>query len=273
MTNSSSDRLLSKKDFNKIVYYSLGCDFSWNYERQMHMSFTRMMYPVLRKLYKNDPDKMGRALQRHMEFFNTNPQMATFIAGVASAMEEENAKNPDFDESSINAVKVALMGPLAGVGDSIFLGTLRIIGIGIGTSLMMQGNWLGPLLYLLIYNSPGFIFRFQGVKIGYNMGTKFLQSINSSGLMAKIMLAASIVGMMVIGCMSKELVSTSLAIQIGSGDAATTLQSILDGIMPGILALGVTWLYYFLLKKNVNVILILIVTVIIGILGTFIGIF
>lgn len=91
--------------------------------------------------------------------------------------------------------------------------------------------------------------------------------------MAKIMLAASIVGMMVIGCMSKELVSTSLAIQIGSGDAATTLQSILDGIMPGILALGVTWLYYFLLKKNVNVILLLIITVIIGILGTLIGIF
>ena len=60
-------------------------------------------------------------------------------------MEESNARNEDFDTSSINNVKVALMGPLAGIGDSMFWGTLRVIATGIGTSLAMQGSILGPL--------------------------------------------------------------------------------------------------------------------------------
>lgn len=57
-------------------------------------------------------------------------------------MEESNARNEDFDTSSINNVKVALMGPLAGIGDSMFWGTLRVIATGIGTSLAMQGSIL-----------------------------------------------------------------------------------------------------------------------------------
>ena len=271
---TTSNKLLNKQDFNKMVYYGLGCDFSWNYERQMHTIFCRMMFPIIDKLYPNNKEKRAEAYQRHLEFFNTNPQFITFIGGVAAAMEEQYAANPDeFDVDSINAVKVALMGPLAGIGDSIFLGTLRVIGIGIGTSLMFQGNVLGPIIYLLIYNIPAFILRFKGVEIGYNAGTDFLNGINKSGYMNKVMSAAAIVGLMVIGCMTKEMVYTGLAINFVTGETATSLQSILDGIMPGMVALGVTWLYYWLLKKNINVTLLLILTVIVGIVGKVVGIF
>ena len=56
--------------------------------------------------------------------------------GIVASMEEENAKNPDdFDTSTITSIKTALMGPLAGIGDSMFWGTLLVIGIGVGASL------------------------------------------------------------------------------------------------------------------------------------------
>ena len=84
--------------------------------------------------------------------------------GIVASMEEENAKNPDdFDTSTITSIKTALMGPLAGIGDSMFWGTLLVIGIGVGASLAKEGNILGPFLFLLIFNVPNFLLRYFGV--------------------------------------------------------------------------------------------------------------
>ena len=66
-------------------------------------------------------------------------------------MEEEYAEKPDtFDPKMITSVKTALMGPLSGVGDSLFQGTVRIIAMSIGISLAQQGSILGPILAMLI---------------------------------------------------------------------------------------------------------------------------
>ena len=51
--------------------------------------------------------------------------VASSIIGVTAAMEQERANGNDIDDSAISGVKVGLMGPLAGVGDPIFWGTLR----------------------------------------------------------------------------------------------------------------------------------------------------
>ena len=51
-------------------------------------------------------------------------------------------------------------------------------------------------------------------------------------MMDKLMLATGIVGIMTVGGMMMTMVSVNCPITIGSGDAATTIQSILDGIMP-----------------------------------------
>ena len=188
------------------------------------------------------------------------------------AMEEMNANQEDFDESSINAVKAALMGPLSGIGDSLLLGTLRVLAVGIGTSLALQGSILGPILFLLIFNIPAFALRYICAMKGYELGATYLEKIQKSGMMQKFMLAAAILGVMVIGGMTNELVSVSTPLAIGSGDSATKIQSILDGIMPGMLALGVTGLYYKLLGKNVNVMWIIIGTAILGIICAQFGI-
>src|SRR5204863_4382810 len=128
------------------------------------------------KLYTTE-DKMAAALKRHLQFFNTSPYGSTLILGITAAMEEQNAVSEDFDEESINSVKLGLMGPLAGVFDSLFWGTFKVIAAGVGISFAIKGNILGPVLFLLIFNLPHLILRYNLTFTGYNLGTKFLQNL------------------------------------------------------------------------------------------------
>ena len=269
---TSNNELITKKDLRKIFWRSLPMEFSWHYERQMHMGFEFMMIPALKKIYKDDPEKYKEALQRNLEFFNCSMYVTTFIGSIVASMEEMNAKQDDFDPTSISTMKVALMGPLAGIGDSLFFGTIRIIAIGIGTSLAAQGNILGTLLFLLVFNVPAFLVRYFGAMKGYELGANYLEKIQKSGMMDKFMMAASIVGVMVIGGMTKELITVTTPLAIGTGDAAASIQEILDGIMPGMMSLGVMGIYYWLLKKKVNVIAMIVGTALFGILCVWLGI-
>ncbi len=271
-TSNNENTVITKKDLKKMFWRSLPMEFSWHYERQMHMGFCTMISAGLRKIYKDDPEGLKKALHRHLEFFNITPHISTFVGGITLAMEEMNAKKEDFDESSINAVKAALMGPLSGIGDSIMLGTLRVIAVGVGTSLALQGSILGPILFLLIFNVPAFILRYFCAMKGYELGVSYLEKIQKSGLMQKFMLAAAILGVMVIGGMTNELVTVATPLAIGSGKAATKIQTILDGIMPGMLGLVATGIYYKLLGKKVNVMWMIIGTAIIGIICAQFGI-
>ena len=140
---------ITKKDLRGVFWRSMPMEASFNYERMMSLAFGYSMSGVIQKLYPDIEDQKD-AMRRHLEFFNCTSATSPFIAGVAVSMEEKKASDPSFDETSINAMKVGLMGPLSGIGDSIFWGSLRIIASGIGISLAQQGNILGPILFLLI---------------------------------------------------------------------------------------------------------------------------
>ena len=148
----------------------------------MNMAFCYSMLPVIKKLYPTK-EEQTEAMQRHLEFFNTTPHLSTLILGITAAMEEQNANDPEFETESINNVKVSLMGPLAGIGDSFIWGTLRIIATGVGVSLAAQGNILGPLLFLLLFNIPAQGLRFYLMHAGYKLGSGFLAKVQESGLM------------------------------------------------------------------------------------------
>lgn len=248
---TSNDGVLTKDDLKKICIRSCALEASWNFERQQHMGFAFAMMPALEKIYGNNEAGKKEAAQRHLEFFNTAPPLSTFIMGIVVSMEEENAKNPEnFDTATITSIKTALMGPLAGIGDSLFWGTLLVIGIGVGASFSKEGNILGPILFLLIFNVPNFLLRYFGVMQGYKFGTKLLENIESSGVMKTLTHAASILGLMVIGGMSGSMVSIQVAGSIGQGEEATKIQSIIDGILPNMLSLLCVLLVYWMLKKG-----------------------
>lgn len=269
---TSNERRLTKKELNKVFWRSFGLEWDWNYERQMNMAYCYSMLPVIEKLYPNKEDRIA-AMERHLEFFNTTPQLATLILGISAAMEESNANDENFDTDSINNVKVSLMGPLAGIGDSFIWGTLRIIATGIGLSLATQGNVLGPILFLLVFNIPAQGLRWYLMNAGYKLGSTFLTKIQASGLMEKLTYGASVLGLIVVGAMTAGNVSVNFPLAFGSGDEATTLSDVLNSIMPGFAPLMFTLFVYWLLKKkNVKTTTLLLMCVVIGLVGSFFGI-
>nr|WP_077601630.1 PTS system mannose/fructose/sorbose family transporter subunit IID [Oceanobacillus sojae] len=264
--------LITKKDLNKVFWRSFQMEFSWHYERQMNMAYVYAMIPILRKLYQTK-EEMASALKRHLEFFNTTPHIVTLILGINAAMEEENRLDKKFDEKAIDSIKTSLMGPLAGIGDSFFWGTLRLIATGVGTSLALQGNILGPILFILIFNIPHVALRYLFTGWGYKLGTGFLKKIQSNGMMDSLTLGASIIGLVVVGAMTASMIDITIPLSIGSGEEAVTIQSILDDIMPQLLPLAAFGIVFYLLKKEVKPLSIIGGMAVVGILGAWIGIF
>lgn len=267
----SPESMITKKDFNQCFWRSLTLDSSWNYERQQNLAYCYIMAPIIRRVYDREEDR-AEALKRHLEFMSVTPHICTLLVGISGAMEEENAKNPDFDESSINAVKSSLMGPMAGIGDSFFWGTLKLIAAGVGIALASQGNIMGPILFFLIINVPHFILRYLCLDKGFKYGTQFFKDISSGGIITKVTEAATMLGLMVIGGMTAVNVSLNLALTVGSGDWAEPLQNYLDEIMPGLLPAILFGIMYWLLGKKVKTTTILIAVMVICIILSGIGV-
>lgn len=109
----TSYRVITKKDLWRTFRYALAIESGNCTTRQEADGILQGMIPVLDKVYE-DKSKRAEAYQRHCELFLTEGRMASICIGISCAMEESNAKVGDIDVDSINAIKVALMGPLAG---------------------------------------------------------------------------------------------------------------------------------------------------------------
>lgn len=245
--------IMTGKEYRSIFWRSFTIQSSWSFDKMMAYGYMYAIEKPLRKIYPNDDDYYA-ALKRHTETFNITPHVSPFLMGLGVAMEEQNAKSEDFDAESVNNVKVGLMGPLSGIGDSFFWGTFRVIAAGIGIGIAQSGSILGALVYFLIYTAIHFITKILAGKYGYKLG-------------------ASILGMTVIGAMVATMVSLQTTLSFTLAETETTLQSIFDQIFPGLLPLGVTFLCVWLYNKNVKTIYIILGIFAACILGCAIGIF
>ena len=115
-----SENKITKRDLIRIFWRGIGMQFSWNYERMQALGYCWSILPALKKLQKDDPEGLKESVTRNLEFFNTHPYMAMPIMGVSVAMEEKLARDHSVDGNAISSTKVAMMGPLAGIGDSFF---------------------------------------------------------------------------------------------------------------------------------------------------------
>jgi fructoselysine/glucoselysine PTS system EIID component len=270
--NTSSEQKLSKGVIRSLFFRSLTLEANFNFETWQNTGFAFSIIPVLKRLY-HTKEAMASALKRHLQLFNTSPYGSTLIIGITAAMEEQNTLDPDFDEESISSVKLGLMGPLAGVFDSLFWGTFKVIAAGVGTSLAIKGNILGPILFLLIFNVPHLLLRYNLTFIGYNTGTKFLQNLSKSNLMDKLTQGAAILGLMVVGAMPATLMSIKTPLSIGGSSSAVGVQGILDQVVPAMIPLGLTFLVYYFVKKNVKTTYLLLGLLVLGFVGSIIHLF
>lgn len=261
-----------KKLVNELFWSSFLLEGSYNYERQQALGYALGMWPAIKRFYKTKKEQAD-ALVRHMAIFNTTPHVVTTITGVATVLEKQASENLEFDKSIINNVKVGLMGPLAGIGDSFFWGTLRVISAGIGISLAQQGSALGAILFLLIFNIPHLLVRYYGTVLGYKFGTGLMGNINNSGILKMVSKGATIVGLMVIGGMSASMVRLTTSLAFTIEETPFALQTYLDQIFPLLLPFAYTLVMFGLLKKGFKSSTILFLTIGIGIAGAIIGIF
>ena len=124
MTKTTTEKKLTPGDIRGVFIRSNLFQGSWNFERMQALGFCFSMVPAIKRLYPENNEARRQAIKRHLEFFNTHPYVAAPVLGVTLAMEEQRANGAEIDDGAINGIKVGLMGPLAGVGDPIFWGTL-----------------------------------------------------------------------------------------------------------------------------------------------------
>ncbi|AWX14757.1 PTS mannose transporter subunit IID [Mergibacter septicus] len=268
-----TERKVTKSDLNSVVLRSNLFQGSWNFERMQALGFAFSMVPVIKRLYP-DPNSQERkdAIKRHLEFFNTQPFVAAPVLGVTIALEEERANGKEIDDSAINGIKVGLMGPLAGVGDPIFWGTARPVFAGLGASLALNGSILGPILFFVLFNLVRLLTRYYGVHYGYRKGLDVVGDMGG-GLLQKLTEGASILGLFIMGALVNKWTTVNIPIVISKttnqvGDVTvTTVQNVLDSLMPGLVPLLLTFGCMWLLRNRVNPLLIILGFFVIGIFG------
>ena len=275
---SENQKKLTKGDLRSMYMRSTFLLGSFNFERMQSMGFCVTMMPAIRRLYSKKEDQAA-ALKRHLEFFNTQPWIGSAIMGVTAAMEEERANGAPIDDGAISGVKVGLMGPLAGVGDPIYWGTARIILAALGASLALEnGNILGPILFFVGINLIRVITRWYSMQYGYQKGTEIVQDMEG-GQLQKLTTGASILGLFVMGGLVARWASLKIPLEIAryknqaGEEVVTTVQSVLDDLLPNLVPLLLTFLCMYLLKKKVSAIAIILVMFVVGVAGRYAGIF
>ncbi|MFC2472518.1 MAG: PTS system mannose/fructose/sorbose family transporter subunit IID [Actinomyces sp.] len=274
---ATSEKMLTTRDLRRMYWRSTFLLGSFNFERMQAMGFCYTLMPAIRKFYRDDKSAQAAALKRHLEFYNTHPWVSSVVFGVTAAMEEQKAKGEEISEETITSVKVGLMGPLAGVGDPIFWGTVRPVLGALGASLAVNGSWLGPLIYFFGINIIRILTRWYGLRWGYERGTAMVTEVGG-GQLKRITQIAAITGLFVMGALVSKWTTikfptvVSQAEQYSTGEVETkTLQNILDSLLPGVAALGLTFLCMYLLNKKVNALWIIMGMFLVGILGAWSG--
>lgn len=276
MEQRSTRKTLSKKDVVKSFWrWTFFSHANYNYERLCGTGFCHAMAPIIEKLYKDDPEEYKAAVKRHMEFYNTEPHFGGVINGMVIAMEEERANGAPISDEAINGIKTGLMGPFAGIGDTLWQGTLTPILLSIGISLASAGSLSGPLLYSVLMMGIMLSIAYYVWMTGYRLGKEGLQKILESNLIKKVITGASALGAIVMGALTASFVSVTTPLSINIQGASMSVQTdILDKLFRGLLPLAMTLGVLYLLKnKKVKATKVMLLLILIGAVGAIIGIF
>ena len=261
--DSSGPRLTRGDLVRSWMLWTFFAHANYNYERLQGTGFAHAMTPIIRRLYST-PEEIRAALRRHLVFFNTEPNFGNIVHGTVIAMEEQRARGAAIDDDAINSVKSGLMGPLAGIGDTLSQSTitpiLLALGIGIaggtaaGTAVPTlagaTGNPLGAIIYMVLVAVIVIAIGYTAWMTGYSRGRAFVTDILRSGRIEQVLVGAGVLGNMVLGALAAKFVVVNLAPTVDIAGAKLNIQaSVLDPLFPGALALGLVVLTWWLLRR------------------------
>lgn len=267
-TKACANKKLRRKVF---VRWLLQGESGWNYEKMQGSGYCYSIMPALKEIYKDDEDALQDAVKNHLQFFNTNPMTANAILGVNMAIEEELKEN---GKDVVASVKTGLMGPLAGVGDSIFGVIIGTVFGAIAANMAIDGNPMGIFIQIAFNACCVLPIKYLMCEMGYKEGTGIVKSIGDK--MKNLIDAANVLGLTVVGALIPSVINMKIPATFTMGDVTMKVQEdMLDKIMPNLLPiLLVAFAYGLLSRKGMTsskVILIIMVLAIglsyLGILG------
>lgn len=264
-----------KAILRKIFFRSHRCFMMFSMAKMEANCFTMCMQPVIESLYPDDKEEQRRSYLRHQAFFNTHTNPFTFIAGLTYAMEKER-KEGKVDEATIDNVKAALMGPTAGMFDSFWFNAVRVISAGIAIGLCSQGNFLGTILFVLLYGVTQSISKWYLLQAGYNLGTSFIDTVFNSGLVNVLTKCASVVGLTMVGAMTANMVNVPLNWVInttGKEGGEVVVSNIVNSIFPGLLGVVLLFVLVRLIKKGYRPTQLIAGIFVLALVGALLGIF
>ena len=247
MTEATEQSKITKKDLNQIFWRMQLLNVTNNYQSLQAIGFLSSFVPVLERLYGDKPDELKtKAMKRHLEFYNSHVNANALILGVSAAVEETTTEE---EKETVTSIKTGLMGPLAGIGDSLLKFTWLPICGSIGASLALNGSVIGPILMFLLYNIVNVGTKYYGIHIGYSQGIKMIQGAGGNFLQ-RLANMANVVGLMVIGALIASVIKINIDAQITAGENVIEIQEMIDQVMPGILSLLVTFAVYKIFKRT-----------------------
>ncbi|WP_323088921.1 PTS system mannose/fructose/sorbose family transporter subunit IID [Allobaculum sp. JKK-2023] len=243
----------------------------YNYERMMGQAVAQVFSCVIYYLYKNNPEKRKEAMKREIEFFNVHVEFGACIIGMAIALEEQKSEGKNIPGEFITNLKTSLMGPLAGMGDTIWQGVVIPILLAICIDLARSGNgnvW-GAIIYTVLILAGAYALSYINFMFGYRAGSEAIMDFLEKGILNKLIKGASVMGCMVMGGLIVNYVSAVCGLEIVSSAQTYSIQTnFLDAVCPKILPLGATMLIYYLMSKkrwsSLKIIALIIVTGIVG---------
>ncbi|MGW4525712.1 PTS system mannose/fructose/sorbose family transporter subunit IID [Amycolatopsis sp. NPDC004378] len=248
---STVDVRLTRQDLRRVFRrYFWSSQISWNYERMQALGFAYSMEPVLRRLYPDKADYVA-GLQRHLQFFNTSVLVGgPLILGSSVALEEAGTPK------SAAGTKVALMGPMAGIGDTVVFALYNSIIFTMGASWALQGSWVGPAFAAVMVLVPYALVRRWQFGFAYREGKRLAGRL-AAGALARVAQGATVLGFVVLGGFIPSIVKvvTTLTyrqtteVQGKSVTQAVAIQDRLDELVPFLLPVLVTAGVYLLTAK------------------------
>lgn len=271
------NRRLTKKDLNKSYLYWISltqATYSW--ERMQGPAMAGAMLPIMHRLYPEEEKfKVERKemMKRHMEFYNTEGWLVgPFVLAVILSMEEEKASGIPISSEDISGMKTGLMGPMAGVGDTLRQATLIPIIGSIAISLGTNGSFAGPIFYMVATLLINYGISYFGFHTLFKKGKEGINEIFASGLLEKFMTIATAVGAVTIGGLAANTVKLSSSAVLKLGGNELIVQELIDKIIKGLLPLGAVFLtLYLLVNKKMGSTKILLILIGIAVIGVLIG--
>lgn len=275
MTTTTHKKVSKKaldRSFWRWWYGNLTC---FTHEHMQTFGYMWSMFQVIDDLYESKDEKAEK-LRTYYPFFNTEPQVGAIVVGITAGLEEGRANgDPNIDDEMINGIRAGLMGPLAGIGDSLLVGTYIPILLAIAIGLADGGSVIGPIFYIIVWNLTGTGFQRFIFRRGYELGGSAVDVLvgeQATALRNSIVL----LGQIIVGAIAGTWVNVTTPLQLtnAEGEVFLNIQAQLDGVLPGMLSLLFVLLaWYLMAKRGMKALTVMLLMVVIALVGVLVGFF